>query len=306
MQVAIDKYEEYLINKGLKKQTIELYLYYFLNFQNVGGNLSNETVNRFLSIKTNRNSVGRAFILSYRDFLIQFHKELQITLDQMNDIVELRLPKISGSRKSRLIKPLSIEQIKLLETHLTNEKYKIMLLLSFYCGLRIGELLRIKVSSFNWGEWRIDTDKMGECRVLGKGDKEGIALVPSNLMKRIAKYIHNSKIQLGLESNLFIQHDINIGAEEVLNYSFSWRRELTKASVSAGITLKNEKGKLIPETVVHPHRLRHSCASYLLNEQKLDIREVQELLRHSSITSTQIYTHINKDKLKEKLANFQV
>ena len=60
-------------------------------------------------------------------------------------------------------------------------------------------------------------------------------------------------------------------------------------------------GKPVPGTRVYPHRLRHSYASHLLKDLKLNIRYVQEALRHSSIVSTQIYTYIDKEELKKKL-----
>jgi len=140
---------------------------------------------------------------------------------------------------------------------------------------------------------------MGECRVYGKGDKEGIALVPAALMKRVAIFIKNKPFS-SLDSRLFVRGNGDINLK---NKSRTWQKKLSEAGIKAGITKKDEKGKIIKDTAVHPHRLRHSYASYLLNERGLNLREVQEILRHSSIQSTQIYTHINKEHLKERLGN---
>lgn len=81
-----------------------------------------------------------------------------------------------------------------------------------------------------------------------------------------------------------------------------WRLKLRKAGINAGLTKMDEKGKPIPETVIFPHRLRHSYANYLLNVKGIDIKYVQETLRHTSITSTEIYIYVNKEELKEKLS----
>jgi len=295
MNIPIDLFEEWLLNKNLKQRTVENYIYYFNKF--TFDTFNQETVSRFLSEKSNRNSIGRSFLVNLQKYLKINYKELGFSQDLWKMIAEVELPKLTGRVKQRLIKPIPHEQIPLLEKYLPGEKEKVQLLLSYYSGLRVGELLKITILSFDWEKWKKDITKMGECRVYGKGDKEGIALVPSNIMKRITTYIKNKKFN-SLDCKLFIR-----GKEDgnLKNKARSWQMKLREAGIKAGITKLDEKGVPIRDTVVHPHRLRHSYASYLLNDRKLDLREVQEVLRHSSIQSTQIYTHINKDQLKERL-----
>lgn len=297
MRIPIDKFESYLENKNLKEKTIREYIYYFNKFLKYNA-LNNETVSRFMADKSNRNVVARSFILNFKKFILQSHDELKLSIDLLHDVQDIELPVISGRAKVRLIKPLKIEQIYLLEKHLKEEKDKVMLLLCFHGGLRFGELIKIKVINFNWGEWKKDMTKMGECRVYGKGDKEGIALLPPDVMKRAARFIKASRNIKSLDSYLFVS-DGSTGS--MLFKGRSFRNKLKLAGVESGITLKNDKGGLIAETIVHPHRLRHSYGTYLHEVKKLDIREIQEILRHSSISSTQIYTHIDKEKLKEKI-----
>ena len=295
MNVPIDKFETWLRNKNLKERTIENYIYYFNKF--TFDVFDQETVSRFLADKTNRNSIGRSFLVNFQRFLKINYKELGFSPESWKNIVEVELPKLTGRVKQRLVKPIPHSQISLLESTLETEKEKLELLLSYYCALRLGELLKINILSFDWDKWKKDPARMGECRVFGKGDKEGIALVPAILMKRVAVYIKSKKLN-SLDAKIFIRGNADINLK---NKSRTWQMKLRQAGIRAGITKLDENGNPIIGTVVHPHRLRHSYASYLLNEKGLNLKEVQEVLRHASLQSTQIYTHINKEKLKEKL-----
>ena len=296
MRIALDRFEEWLRNKNLKERTIENYVYYFNKF--TYESYDQETVSRFLSDKSNRNSIARSFLVNFQKFLMVNHKELGIFPESRVKIAEVELPKLTGRIKQRLIHPLPHGHIELLERALDTEQLKLMLLLSYYCALRLGELLKITMLSFNWDVWKKDKSKMGECRVYGKGDKEGIALVPAQLMERMNIFIRNKNIP-SLDSKLFVRGNGDINLK---NKSRTWQMKLRQAGIKTKITKLDDKGKPIKDTVVHPHRLRHSYASYLLNERGLNLREVQEVLRHLTLQSTQIYTHINKESLKKRLA----
>lgn len=296
MKIPIDKFENWLSNKNLKERTIENYIYYFNKFNFEFFN--QETVSRFLMDKTNRNSIARSFLVNFQRFLLVNYKELGLSDENRLKIAEIELPKLTGRKSQKIIKPIPHEYIQLLEKALETEKERLMLLLSYYCALRLGELIKIKVISFNWDKWKASPEKMGECIVYGKGDKEGIALIPADLMKRIARFIRNSSFD-SLNSYLFIrsrQDKINFK-----NRSRTWQRKIREAGIRSGITKFDEKGKVIEDTRVHPHRLRHSYASYLHNVKGLSLKEIQEVLRHADIQSTQIYTHIDKEHLKPKL-----
>ena len=297
MKISIDKFEEWLLNKNLKPRTVENYIYYFNKFTYDAFN--QETISKFLSLKANRNSIARSFLINLKKFLSVNYKELGISLDNKIIISDVELPKLSGRTKERLVNPIPHEQIALLERYLREEKEKLQLLLSYYCGLRLGELLKITLISFNWEEWKKDISQMGECRVYGKGDQQGIGLVPAVLMVRLSKYIRGKNFS-SLNSPLFLNR--NFADTNFKNASRSWEMKLRKAGIESRITKLDSEGKVIKETAVHPHRLRHSWASYLLNEKKLNLKEVQVILRHKSISSTQIYTHINREDLKQKLS----
>lgn len=296
MRVPLSDFESFLKNKNLKERTIENYIYYFNKFNYDVFN--QDTVSRFISLKSHRNSVARGFLLNLRKFLIMNSKSLLISDLLRADISNVELPTITGRIKKRIVRPISHEDIFLIEQYLNNEKEKLQLLISYFCALRLGELFKLTIASIDWDKWKKDPKQMGEAIVLGKGDKEGTAYIPVELMSRVAKYIHTQNFP-SLGSFLF--RDPN------KEYNFSalsraWQLRLASAGIKAGVTKLDDSSKPIPNTSVHPHRLRHSYASYLINTVKMDVRRVQVMLRHSDISSTQIYTHVEEDLLKDELS----
>lgn len=279
----IETFERWLNNKGLMETTIKNYLYLFTRFNFHKFNMEN--VSRFLpTIKSN---YVKSFLKNYQKFLLDNYKELNIDDQYHKEITEVII--ITTRLKSiKLVKPLTEEQIIKVESFLPTEQLKLMLILSYNSGLRLGELLGIKINSFNWELWGTNKEQFGECEVYGKGGKYGLAIVPSNVMQRISKFIYGSESKATKpHHNLF-----SLGAR-------SWQMKLRQAGIEAGLTQFDYNDKPIHETVVHPHRLRHSFASNLL-KKGMDIRFIQEALRHSSITSTQRYTSIDKTMLKKE------
>lgn len=300
MRVPLGDFENFLKNKNLKDRTIENYLYYFNKFNYDVYN--QETVSRFMAQSANRNSVARGFLLNLKRFLIMNHKELLISKELKADISDVELPTITGRKKKRLIRPIPHDDIYIIEQHLTTEKERLQLLLSYFCALRLGELFKITITSIDWDKWKKDTKQMGEAIALGKGDKEGKAYIPLELMNRIARYIHTQNFP-SAGSYLFRdpEKDYNFRA-----LSRGWQLKLATAGIKSGVTKLDDNGKPIPNTAVHPHRLRHSYASYLINVIGMDIRKVQIMLRHSDISSTQIYTHVEEELLRDELSAIPV
>lgn len=296
MNISIESFEGWLESKNLSKVTIGLYLYYLKNFETYK-EFTQENVSAFLRKRKNKNGVARAFLENLKNFLKINYKELEIN---RSDIMEVELPKLSGRKKQRIIKPLSEEQILLLEKHLPEEKYKLQLLMSYYGGLRVEELYRIKIVSFNWNGWKEDMKQFGECLVLGKGAKEGITFFPPDLMKRIAKFFHKERY-FSFDNYLFMKQIEDSEKIILKNVYQIWQRRLRKAGIDSGISQLSNEGKIIEDTKVNPHRLRHS-RGHNLHMKGWDIREIQEFLRHSSIVSTQRYTYVDKSHLKKKLS----
>lgn len=297
MKIPIDKFVDWLKLKNLKDRSIKNYVYYMNKFS-IYDRFNQESISRFLSSPQNRNTVSRGFIVNYRKFLMVNAKELGIDDNYYKEIATVELPRLTGRKEKKIINPILHNQIPLLVDALETEKLKIMCLLSYNCGLRLEELLKITILSFNWEEWKKDTLKMGEVKVYGKGSKERVAFVPVDLMKRIGVYIRTTKFK-SLTERIFKA----TYKDKLENSARDWQKKLLVAGIKSGLTKLDDTGKPIKDTVVHPHKLRHSFAFHCKNDLNMDIRDIQILLGHSSIQSTEIYAGVDKEKLKEKLSS---
>ncbi len=139
------------------------------------------------------------------------------------------------------------------------------------CGLRISELTDLNRSS-------ISSDVV---RVVGKGSKERIVPLPQKAAEALQKYLDLRFVKSGKVSD-----------DEALFVSHSGKRITSR---DARRRVEKVIGGVTPDKP-HPHQLRHSYASHLLNNGA-SLREVQELLGHSSPTTTQIYTHVEVERL---------
>jgi integrase/recombinase XerD len=152
------------------------------------------------------------------------------------------------------------------------------LLETFYaCGLRVSELINLKISDLFLSEEMI--------RVFGKGSKERFVPIGSSAINWITEYLKNSRPLL--EKKAKSQHVLFLNSRGTkLSRMGVWKIVDSNANL-AGI--KKE---------VHPHTFRHSFATHLL-EGGADLRAVQEMLGHVDISTTQIYTHIDRDYIKQ-------
>ncbi len=152
----------------------------------------------------------------------------------------------------------------------------------YSCGLRVTELVNLKISCLY-----LD---VGFIRVIGKGDKERLVPVGSSAVKHINLYKHNTRVHIpvipGNEDILFLNRR---GRKLSRVMIFLIIKDLAK---QAGIT-KN----------ISPHTFRHSFATHLV-EGGADLRAVQEMLGHESITTTEIYTHLDREYLRDTLRRF--
>ena len=152
----------------------------------------------------------------------------------------------------------------------------------YSCGLRVTELVNLRISCLH-----LD---IGFVRVIGKGDKERLVPIGSDAIKYINMYKNNIRIHINIKP----------GQEDFL---FLNRRGSKLTRVMIFIMLKDLATKAGIVKNISPHTFRHSFATHLV-EGGADLRAVQEMLGHESITTTEIYTHLDREYLRDTLQQF--
>ncbi len=210
-------------------------------------------------------------------------KSFFIYLHQKNYIKENPVDKLSSPKLSKnLPVVLTVEEIDtILNIPDVSGKLglrdKALLELLYACGTRVSELINLKVSDLFFDEEVI--------RVLGKGSKERLIPVGSSAIKWVEKYLLNSRPLL--EKKLRSENILFLNVRGRMLSRMGLWKIIDKYVHLSGI--KKE---------VHPHTFRHSFATHLL-EGGADLRAVQEMLGHADISTTQIYTHIDRDYIKQ-------
>jgi len=195
----------------------------------------------------------------------------------------LESPKIG----MKLPDTLSIEEIDKLIAAIDlsteqGERNRSMLEILYSCGLRVTELITLKLSNVSFVE--------GFIKVIGKGDKERLAPIGKTALKYLNIYIsevrNHQNIQKGYEDIIFLNRR---------------GKQLTRVMIFTIIKQLAEKIGL--KKKISPHTFRHSFATHLI-QGGADLRAVQEMLGHESITTTEIYTHLDKEYLREAIIQF--
>ena len=162
------------------------------------------------------------------------------------------------------------------------ERNRAILETLYSCGLRVSELTNLKLSNIYFNE--------GYLKVIGKGDKERLAPIGGRALKYLTTYINEVRnhqtIKKGQEDFVFLNNR-GAGLTRVMIFLI-----IQKLATEIGLKKK-----------ISPHTFRHSFATHLI-EGGADLRAVQEMLGHESITTTEIYTHLDKDYLRSNIIQF--
>ncbi len=291
-QAVIKEYEGFLkLEKGLSSNSIEAYLSdigkleQFLELVQIEATpeeLDRKLLGNFLRWITEMGLSARsqARILSgikafYRYLLLEDRIEKDPTALLEGPRLGSKLPEVLTVAEIDLM----LERIDLSKPQ--GRRNKAMLETLYSCGLRVTELVELQIS----GIFRAE----GFIRVIGKGDKERLVPFSPRALKEIDLYLpdrNSLSIQAGNEDVLFLNRR---GKMLTRNMVFTIIKELAK---SAGI-----------QKTVSPHTFRHSFATHLV-EGGADLRAVQEMLGHESITTTEIYTHLDSAYLREAIISF--
>jgi integrase/recombinase XerD len=189
--------------------------------------------------------------------------------------------------KRKLPDTLSFEEIELVIAQIDQSspeggRNKAILETMYSCGLRVSEVINLKISGLY--------PDLGFIRVTGKGDKERLVPIGKDAIKYILLYKNNIRVHQNVHKNF----------EDIL---FLNRRGAALSRVMIFYIIKEMVLKAGIKKIVSPHTFRHSFATHLV-EGGADLRAVQEMLGHESITTTEIYTHLDRDYLRDTLQRF--
>ncbi len=286
MQFQLEEYTNYLsVEKGLAKNTLESYqrdLVKFINFMkkhkiNKPEMVDSDSINLFLAEMKNTHSANSTIsrtIASIRSF---FNFLLAEGVIDNNPALDLESPKIE-KRLPRVLTTSEIDRL-LGQPKATDQKGlrdKAMLELLYASGIRVSELIGLNLSDFD--------PLVGYLRCKGKGQKERIVPIGSVAINFVNEYMNYSRMKL-CKNNGEIALFVNQHGNRMTRQGF-WK------------ILKKYAFKSNIDGEITPHTIRHSFATHLL-ENGADLRSVQEMLGHSDISTTQVYTQITRRKIRE-------
>lgn len=213
-----------------------------------------------------------------------FYNFLILENEIVTDPTELlEMPRI-GRKLPEVLSVSDIDtMIKVIDLSLPNgERNKAMIELLYGCGLRVTELVTLKLSDLYFDENFI--------KVTGKGNKQRLVPIGGSAIGQVQRYISmvriHQKVMKSAENVIFINNR-GTGLSRAMVFSV-----VKSLALKAGIRKS-----------ISPHTFRHSFATHLV-ENGADLRSVQEMLGHSSITTTEIYTHIDREYLRKNILQY--
>ncbi len=289
---AINDFRLYLeIERGLAKNSINSYirdvekLSVFLSDNNINENpisIPKETLQYFIydvATKVTPRSQARIIsgLRSFFDYLVfEDYRE-----DNPTELIET--PKIT----LKLPDSLTVEEVNQLISaidlsHPQGERNRTIIETIYGCGLRVTELINLKLSDLFFDE--------GYIRVLGKGNKFRLVPIHQSTIKYLNLYINTIRVHTepkdGYEDIVFLNRN---------------GRKLTRQMIFIILKQLTEKSQITK--TIGPHTLRHSFATHLL-KNGADLRVIQQLLGHESITTTEIYVHLDKTYLQKVVNDY--
>lgn len=288
----IKSFQSYLrIERGLSKNTIDNYtldiekMVAYLSENAINENavkISEEVIQQFIyEISKHVNPRSQARIISGLRSFFSYLVFEDYRNDNPMELIEI--PKVGR----KLPDTLSIEEIDALIDAVDlssneGERNRAILETLYGCGLRVSELITLKISDLFFDE--------GFVKITGKGNKQRFVPIGNLTQKYIEIYKNTVRthqpIQKGHEDTLFLNRR---------------GRQLTRAMIF--IIIKDLATKINLQKIISPHTFRHSFATHLL-ENGADLRSIQLMLGHESITTTEIYVHLDRRHLTEVINAF--
>lgn len=310
MLKEITNFLEYLeVERGLSSATISNYAFYlhrFADFAQQTGvtsatKITQELVHHYRlwlnrlsnvqggNLKKNTQNYHLIAVRSFLKYLVKVNiKSLEPEKVELAKQIPRQVDFLEGTDLERLLEaPLKIEQAEIIK-----KRDKAILELFFSTGLRVSELCKLKIENINLkkdhrlGHRQGEAGGTSEFSVRGKGSKVRIVFLSANARHWLEEYL---KMRQDMNPYFFISHDKATSGREGQSglTPRSVQRLVQKYAKIAGLTKQ-----------VTPHTMRHSYATDLLMGGA-DIRSVQVMLGHASITTTQVYTHITDQQLRD-------
>lgn len=292
-KAAISGFKNYLkLERSMSPNTVESYvrdvtqLYHFGETKGWGLPPEKITLKQLREFIGEINDIGMSATSQARIIsgMKAFYKYLLI-----EDIIKDNPTELLESPKTgrKLPDTLNIEEIELLINSIDlskseGERNKAMVEVLYGSGLRVSELVNLKISSIHFD--------IGFIRVLGKGNKERLVPLGGMAAKQVKTYMENVRTHVQIKK----------GNEDFL---FLNTRGTKLSRVYVFLFLKGLAEKAGIKKSISPHTFRHSFATHLV-EGGADLRAVQEMLGHESITTTEIYTHLDRSYLRDAIIQF--
>ncbi len=291
-QSYIKEYQNYLkLERGLSKNTIDNYtfdiekLVLFLSQKEINISpihITEELIQQFIyemASQVNPRSQSRLIsgLKSFFNYLIfeDYRNDTPLEL--------IEVPK-TGRKLPDTLSTLEIDSlIQAIDLSTPEgERNKAMLETLYSCGLRVSELISLKISDLFFEE--------GFIKITGKGNKQRFVPVGKSTIKLVTSYVNQVRVHLTIQKSF----------EDTL-FLNRRGRQLTRAMVFT--IIKNLAIKINLNKTISPHTFRHSFATHLL-ENGADLRSIQLMLGHESITTTEVYMHLDRKFLSEVLNNY--
>lgn len=266
-----EKFTTALESEGLSEKTIDLYLIYF-NLVNFDLLIKERNQYIYEFVKKYNNGIVRAMLKR----LFEYMKTYPDLPDSLYELAkDHKVPKFSGSKKKKEIEAPDRNQVLKLAEVMPTRQLMLMVLTTFFLGLRLVELLTLRFTDVIWDK------KLVRIRwEVAKRKKERILPVPDWLIDELIDFID----KMCDSSQRYADNGIIFPMGKV-----RWERAVKRNAAKIGLPMK-----------VTPHILRHACGSYL-DSKGLSIKEIADFLGHASIQTTQGYIHHNKELLNKKV-----
>lgn len=259
---SIDKLKAELKVRGFSLLTVRNYSFFVEKFLDKTNKDEIENVNE----DDVKSYLGEMFDTKSKNTIMLAAASLKFFFKEVlgKEFSQIKMPK----KEKKLPEVLSKEEVKNLIDSSDTNKSRLIISLLYSAGLRVSELVNLKVEDLELKE------KSGWVRK-GKGSKDRLFVISGNLAEDLEDYLNRRKEGI---------------------YVFSKERPLTTRNIQKIIKGTKERAGISKK--VTPHTLRHSFATHLL-EQGTDIRVIQAMLGHASLSTTQVYTHISSEQIKK-------